>query len=74
LLNLTKEVNKEATVVLRALDSEYARILKTLGADYVLLPEKVSGDYIVHQIKHYWPNVNFKDGITFNNKAISSLV
>ena len=74
LLNLVKEKNKEAKVVLRALDSEHARILKSLGADYVLLPEKVSGDYIVHQIKHYWPDVNFKDGINFGNRAVSSIV
>lgn len=74
LLNVVKEKNPETTVVLRATDAEHARVLKELGADYVLLPEKVSGDYIVHQIKHYWPNMHFKDGITFSNKSISSLV
>jgi len=73
LLNLTKERNKKAKVVLRATDSEHARILKELGADYVLLPEKVSGDYIVYQIRHYWPDVHFKDGINFTNKSVSSI-
>jgi trk system potassium uptake protein TrkA len=74
LLNLVREKNKEAKVVLRATDTEHAQILKKLGADYVILPEKVSGDYIVHQIKHYWPDVHFKDGINFGNKAVSSIV
>lgn len=73
LLNLVKEKNPNAKVVLRATDSEHAKILKALGADYVILPEKVSGDYIVHQIKHYWPNVHFKDGL-MPNKSISSLI
>lgn len=74
LLNLVKSQNKDAKIVLRATDSEHARILKDLGADYVLLPEKVSGDYIVHQIKHYWPDINFKDGIDFGNSAVSSII
>jgi Kef-type K+ transport system membrane component KefB len=74
LLNIIKEKNDKAKVVLRAVDTEHAKILKELGADYVLLPEKVSGDYIVHQIKHYWPDVNFKDGISFGNKAVSSIL
>ena len=73
LINLVKEKNKDAKIVSRAVDSEHANILKNLGADYVLLPEKVSGDYIVHQIKHHWPEVNFKDGIVFGNKAISTI-
>ncbi len=62
------------TVVLRATDSEHAHALKLMGADYVLLPEKVSGDYIVNQIKHYWPDVKFNDGISFTNKAVSSII
>lgn len=74
LLNIVKEKNKKAKVVLRALDSDHARILKELGADYVILPEKVSGDYIVQQIRQNWPNVHFKDGIEIHNKAISSIV
>ena len=74
LLNIVKERNKETTVVLRATDTEHAHILKSLGADYILLPEKVSGDYIVHQLKHYWPEAHFNDGIVFDHKAISSIV
>lgn len=73
LINLVKEKNSDAKIVSRAVDTQHANILKGLGADYVLLPEKVSGDYIVHQIKHHWPEVNFKDGIVFGNKAISSI-
>lgn len=74
LLKLAKEKNPKAKVVLRATDADRAHVLKSLGADYVLLPEKVSGDYIVHQLKHYWPDINFKDGLVINNRAISSLV
>ncbi len=74
LLHLVRGKNKDAKVVLRATDTTHAHMLKSLGADYVLLPEKVSGDYIVHQIKHYWPDINFKDGISFGNRAVSSIV
>ena len=74
LLSLVREHSTKAKVILRATDAAHARTLKELGADYVILPEKVSGDYIVHQIKHYWPDLNFKDGITFGNKAVSSIV
>ena len=74
LLSTAKRVNREIVVVLRATDAETARVFKTLGADYVLLPEKVSGDYIVQQIKHYWPNVHFKDGINLNNSSISTIL
>ena len=73
LIRLVKEKNPDAKIVSRAVDNHHASILKELGADYVLLPEKVSGDYIVHQIKHYWPDVNFRDGLIFGNKAISSI-
>ncbi len=74
LLNIVRAKNDKAKVVLRATDSDHAKLLKELGADYVLLPEKVSGDYIVHQIKHYWPDVQFKDGISFGSKAVSTIV
>lgn len=74
LLSLVREHNTKAKVILRATDASHAKTLKELGADYVILPEKVSGDYIVHQIKHYWPDLNFKDGIIFGNKAVSSIV
>lgn len=73
LLNFVKENNPTAKVVSRAMDAEHAKILKRLGADYVLLSEKVSGDYIVAQLKHYWPNIHFKD-ILCNKKSVSSLV
>ena len=73
LLNYVKENNPSAKVVLRATDIEHSKILKQLGADYVILPEKVSGDYIVAQLKHYWPEVHFKD-ISYSKNSVSSLV
>jgi Kef-type K+ transport system membrane component KefB len=74
LLNTVRAQNSEAKVVLRATDNHHAHILKEIGADYVILPEKVSGDYIVHQIKHYWPNVQFKDGLRLSNHSVSTIV
>ena len=73
LLNFVKEKNPSVKVVLRATDTEHSKILKQLGADYVILPEKVSGDYIVAQLKHYWPNIHFRD-ISYSKKSVSSLV
>jgi hypothetical protein len=74
LLNLVKATNKNATIILRAADSEHAKILKMLGADYVLLPEKVSGDYIVQQIQNHWPDLKFKETKAQKIKSISSIV
>lgn len=73
LITHVKERRSTAKIVLRATDSEHAKILRQLGADYVIVPEKVSGDYIVSQLKHYWPEVHFKDIVT-GKKVISSLV
>lgn len=73
ILNFVREKNPASKVVLRATDAEHADILKRLGADYVILPEKVSGDYIVAQLKHYWPDIHFKD-ISYTKGSVSSLV
>ncbi len=77
LLHYVKEHNKDATVVLRAVDHRYSQMLKKLGADYVLLPEKVSGDFIVNQIRHHWPEVKFKDTTgekLSKSSAVSSII
>ncbi len=50
LLEATSKLNKKATVVVCALEKEYARVLYKAGADYVVLPHLAGGRHLAKMI------------------------
>ncbi|KYC45795.1 MAG: putative manganese-dependent inorganic pyrophosphatase [Candidatus Methanofastidiosum methylothiophilum] len=72
-LKISRELNKEALIIINAPSSEHITVFKKLGADFVVTPDRSMAQIIINQLElsTYWRNKDLLKKLLEKSKSLA---